>query len=308
MDVVVLFFVLGVLARVVRSDLRLPESMYEALSIFLLLTIGLKGGVELASHPLASLLPQALAVILFGCLLPFIAYPVLRLRFPRVDAAAIAAHYGSVSVVTFAVATSYLAERNIPAEPYLAVFLALLEVPAIVVGVMIARAGRSVEWGPLAREVLLGKSVVLLLGGLAIGWIAGARGVEPIGGFFFGLLKGVLALFMLEMGLVVANRIGDLRRAGVFLVAFAIGMPLVGGALGALLGSLLGLSPGGCILLAVLGGSASYIAAPAALRLALPEANPTFSLAAALGVTFPFNVIVGIPIYHRMGAWASGQP
>lgn len=298
-----MFFLLGVLARVARSDLRLPDSIYEALAIFLLVTIGLKGGVELAQHSFATIAPRALAVIAFGCLLPLVAYPVLRLRFGRTDAAAIGAHYGSVSVVTFAVAVAFLADRGIPAEPYLTVFLALLEVPAIVVGVLIARAGQSIAWGPLAREVLLGKSVVLLLGGLAIGWIAGPQGVAPIGGFFFDLMKGVLALFMLEMGLVVGNRIGDLRRAGPFLIVFAIGMPLFGAAAGALLGLAMDLSVGGITLLATLGGSASYIAAPAALRLALPEANPTYSLGAALGVTFPFNVLIGIPLYHRLAVW-----
>ena len=228
MDPVVLFFLLGVIARLAGSDLRLPEALYEALSIFLLITIGLKGGVELAQASLPGIGLQAIAVVLLGIVLPLAAFPVLRLRFNRFDAGAIAAHYGSVSVVTYAVAFAYLGSRAIASEPYMPVFVVLLEVPAIVVGVMLARSGtrRGPSWGPLAKEVMLGKSIVLLLGGLVIGWIAGPDGLKPISGFFFDLFKGVLALFLLEMGLVAASRARELKRGGVFLAVFAIAMPL----------------------------------------------------------------------------------
>lgn len=312
MDVVVLFFLLGVAARLGGSDLRLPEALYEALSIYLLLAIGIKGGVELAGQPLATVAPQALAVVGLGVLLPLLAFPVLRTvgRLNRYDAGALAAHYGSVSVVTYAVAVAFLASRDLGFEPYFPVFVVLMEAPAIVVGIVLARAGapdRRVAWGALAREVLLGKSIVLLVGGLAIGWIAGPSGIVPVKALFSDLFKGVLALFLLEMGLVAGARVAEIRRYGAFLVAFGVAMPVVSAAIGIAFAALMDLSPGGTLLLATLAASASYIAAPAALRIALPEANPGLSIAASLGITFPFNITVGIPLYHRMAAWA-GQP
>lgn len=306
-----LFFLLGVLARVGRSDLRLPEVLYETLSIYLLLAIGLKGGVELARSPLAAVLPQALAAVLLGACLPLLAYPVLRTlgRLNGYDAASIAGHYGSVSVVTFAVGVSYLTERAVSYEEYMPLMVALMEVPGIVVGIVLARvlavpaqggarAAAQVDWGALAHEILLGKSVVLLGGGLLIGWIAGPRGLEPLAPLFFGLFKSVLALFLLEMGLVAAARLGDLKRAGGFLIGFGIAAPVLFGAIGASVGTLTGLTPGGATLLGVLAASASYIAAPAAMRIAIPQANPTLSIVTALGVTFPFNLTLGIPLYH----------
>jgi hypothetical protein len=304
MDPIVLFFLLGVLARLARSDLRLPEAMYEGLSIFLLITIGLKGGVELAKVPVSPLLPQMGGVLLLGLALPLIAFPVLRFagRLNRADSASIAAHYGSVSMVTFAVALAFLVDRAIPHEQYMPLFVVLLEVPGIVVGILLAKVGggRQVRWGTLAHEVFLGRSVVLLTGGLLIGWIAGPKALEPQAKLFFELFKGVLALFMLEMGLVAAGRIRDLRRTGLFLVVFGTVMPVLFAAIGMVVGKGIGLSAGGATLLATLAASASYIAAPAAIRIAVPEANPSLSLAASLGVTFPFNVLFGIPLYQRM--------
>ena len=306
MDPLVLFFLLGVVARLVRSDLRLPEAMYEGLSIYLLLAIGLKGGVELASHPVGPLLPQAGAVVTLGFTLPLIAFPILRVagRFSRADAASIAAHYGSVSMVTFAVAMAYLLERDISHEQYMPLFVVLLEVPGIVVGILLAKAGRdgAIHWRSLAHEVLLGRSVLLLAGGLVIGWISGAEALEPQARLFFDLFKAVLALFMLEMGLVAASRIRELRRTGPFLLVFGTAVPCLFACIGMLVGRAVGLSPGGATLLGTLAASASYIAAPAAMRIAVPEANPSLSLAASLGVTFPFNVVMGIPIYHRLAS------
>ena len=299
-DPVILFFILGVLARLAKSDLRLPEALYETLSIFLLLAIGIKGGIELAQQPLMSLAPQALAVMLMGFSLPFLAFPVLRLmRLARADAASIAAHYGSVSVVTFAVASSYLVKQAIPHETYMPLFVALLEAPGIVAGILLARLGssRQVRWGELAHEVLLGKSVVLLVGGIVIGYIAGPQGIAPIKILYVDAFKAVLALFLLEMGLVAGGRLGDLKRAGLPLIVFAVATPLVFSVIGALLGKSLGLSAGGSALLATMAASASYIAAPTAMRIAVPEANPALSIGAALGVTFPFNITVGIPLY-----------
>jgi hypothetical protein len=301
MDPVVLFFALGVIARLARSDLRIPSAVYDLLSILLLLTIGLKGGVELARAPFSGLAIQAAAVLAMGFALPLLLYPIARRfgRFGRADAGSLAAHYGSVSVATFAVGLAYLAQKNVSHDSQLPLFLVLLEVPAIIVGVMLARRKEADgQWGRLLHEVLLGKSIVLLVGGLLIGWLAGPDGIRPLEPLFFDLFKGVLALFLLEMGLIAAGQVQAVRERGAFLVAFGILAPIPLGVIGALVGWSIGLTPGGTMLLAVLAGSASYIAAPAAIRIALPEANPSLSLTASLGVTFPFNIFVGIPVYY----------
>ncbi|MBX3685935.1 MAG: sodium-dependent bicarbonate transport family permease [Rhodocyclaceae bacterium] len=306
---VILFFLLGLCAGLIRSDLKIPGVLYESLSIFLLLAIGLKGGVELARYPLMELALPGLIVVLVATLIPLTAFPLLHRvgRLPRADAASIAAHYGSVSVVTFAVASSFLAARGVSAEGYMVVFLVLLEFPALMIGVAIARRGSaSAKWGPLLHEVFSGKSIVLLLGGLIIGWVAGADGIKPLDRLFFDLFKGMLALFLLEMGLVAAGRLADLRRAGPFLLAFATVMPLCAGLLGVVTANFLDLSVGGAVLLATLYASASYIAAPAAMRIAVPEANPAISIGAALGITFPFNLLVGIPAYHWLAIRLQG--
>ena len=304
MDAVVLFFVLGVAAGVARSDLKLPAALYDALSIYLLLAIGLKGGMELAKMPLLAVAPQALLIMGLGVVIPLIGYPVLRGlgRLPRADAASIAAHYGSVSVVTFAVGQNFLSAAGMAYESYMPLFLVLLEVPGILVGVVLARAGgpQRPAWGPLLHEVMLGKSIVLLVGGLLIGWVAGPEGMAPMAPFFGGLFKGVLCLFLLEMGLVASAQLGAVRKTGLFLVGFGVVMPLVSALLGGGLGWAIGLSPGGTVLLATLAASASYIAAPAAMRIAVPEANPALSITAALAITFPFNLLVGIPLYARL--------
>jgi uncharacterized protein len=304
LDPLVLFFALGFIARLAKSDLRLPESLYEALSIYLLLAIGLKGGVEIARQSAGNLLPEVGTILLMGALLPLPAFAILRAigKFSRADAGSIAGHYGSVSVVTFAVGVAYLNERKVAFEAYMPLFVAILEIPGIVVGILLAKSDswRSVEWGELLREVLLGKSIVLLLGGLAIGWLAGAEALKPIEPFYTTLFKGVLSLFLLEMGLVAASRISEVRKSGLFLVLFATLIPLTYGVVGALVGHWLGLSLGGVTLLAILAASASYIAAPTAMRIAVPKANPGLSIGAALGVTFPFNIIVGVPIYFWM--------
>ena len=302
MDPIILFFLLGLTAGLLRSELRLPSAIYEFVSILLLLAIGLKGGVELARQPFLDLLPDILAALAMGIFLPLVAFPVLLMgRFKRVDAASIAAHYGSVSVGTYAVAVAWLSTREIGFEPQMPLLLVVLEIPAIVVGIVLARGlDRSTRWGEVAHEVFLGKGIVLLLGGLVIGWLSDPEGLASIEPLFFDLFKGILAIFLLEMGLIAAGQAGSLRRHGLFLVAFGIVMPLFGAVIGALVSVPLGLSQGGAMLLAVLGASASYIAVPAAMRISLPEANPTLSLTASLGVTFPFNVLVGIPLYWQL--------
>ena len=312
MDAIPLFFLLGFVARLARSDLKIPPQLYEALSIYLLLTIGLKGGMELARQDALQILPQALSVLALGVIIPFIAFPLLHKlgRIDRINAASIAGHYGSVSVVTFAVGVDFLMARNIPYEAYLPLFLVLLEMPGIAVGILLARMGgdmKAIRWGPLAHEIFLGKSMVLLGGGLLIGWAAGPVGLKPLEPFFFVLFKGVLCIFLLEMGLVAAAQSAALRTSGVFLAVFAIAMPILSALLGTALGVMIGLSEGGTLLLATLAASASYIAAPAAMRIALPEANPGLSITAALVITFPFNILIGIPLYSQIAAFAFGS-
>lgn len=304
LDVVVLFFLLGVFARLVKSDLRLPEPLYETLTLYLLLAIGLKGGLELSRQPLGALLPQVGAVVLLGAITPLLVAPLLRLLgLVRVDAAALAAHYGSVSVVTFAVGLAAVQKAGLPYEQHAPLWVAAMEAPGLVVGILIARlglqgAGRT-RWGLLAHDVLLGKSVLLLMGGLLIGAVAGDAGVAPIKAVFIDPFKGVLALFLLELGLVAGGQLPALKRHGIKLIAAGCLLPPALACLGAATGQLLDLQPGGVVLLAVLAGSASYIAAPAAVRVAVPQANTGLCIACALGVTFPFNVLVGIPLYLR---------
>lgn len=309
-DVVVLFFLLGVLARLVGSDLRLPEALYETLSIYLLLAIGLKGGLELSRQPLSALAPEIAACLAMGFAIPFLLYPALRaLRLNAVDAAALGAHYGSVSVVTFAVATAALTRAGLPYEAHAALWVAVLEAPGLIAGILLARWGMAGAagpspaargWGALAHEVLFGKSVLLLLGGLAIGAVAGDAGTAPIAAVFIDPFKGVLALFLLELGLVAGGRLAELKRFGVVVLVVGLGAPPLLALLGAGVGLALGLSTGGVALMATLAASASYIAAPTAMRIALPQANAALSITAALGVSFPFNIVIGIPLYIEL--------
>ncbi len=302
-DPVILFFLLGILAGVLRAELRLPSQIYDFVAMLLLLSIGLKGGIELAKQPLLTLLPQIVTITLMGIVLPLLSFPILHwlLKFKRVDAASIAAHYGSVSVGTFAVAIAFMDTNNIDFEDHMALFVVVLEIPAIVVGVLLARGlSKDTQWLKVGHEVLLGKGVVLLIGGLLIGWIAGPKGVISIEPLFFDLFKGILALFLLEMGLITASQLGSLKKFGFRLIGFGIGMPLLSSVIGTGLAWSLGFSVGGAAVLATLAASASYIAVPAAMRISLPDANPTLSLGASLGVTFPFNILLGIPLYYIM--------
>ena len=317
-DVVVLFFLLGLLARLVKSDLALPGVLYETLSIYLLLAIGLKGGVELSKQSIETVVPQMLFCLAIGVAVPLLMYPVLRrlVGLNGFDAASVAAHYGSVSVVTFAVASAYLAHRNIEFEPHAALWVALLEAPGIVAGIALARwyekkqggttgVKTGIAWGALAHDVFLGKSVFLLVGGLVIGTLMGEKGVAPIAPLFTMLFKGVLALFLLELGLVAGGRLSELKRYGIKLIAFALLAPMALAVMGALGGKALGLSAGGVAIMAALIASASYIAAPTAMRIAVPQANAALSITAALGITFPFNVLLGIPLYLKLAQYLS---
>jgi hypothetical protein len=306
LDPVVLFFALGLTAGVLEADLRLPPAIYEFVSTLLLLSIGMKGGIELARQPAEGLAGDLLLTLLLGILLTFLAFFILRGigRLDRSNAAAVAAHYGSVSIGTFAVGVAFLGSAGISYEPTMPLLLVLLEIPAIVLGILLARGLQAGSpWGEIAREVLLGRSVLLLLGGLFIGWAAGPDGLNPMAPLFFDLFKGILAIFLLEMGLIAADHLGGFRRYGLFMGAFALLIPPLFAMIGLGFAVLMGLSLGGAILFATLAASASYIAAPAAMRSAVPEANPALSLTAALAITFPFNILIGIPLYREAAEW-----
>jgi hypothetical protein len=306
----VLAFVLGLLAVAIKSDLRLPESVYQGLSIYLLLGIGIKGGVALSEANIEEVWLPILGTLALGILIPLLAFFVLGTltKLDTINKGALAAHYGSTSLVTFSAALIFVESQNISYEGYVTTLLAILEVPGIVVGLLLASRGlnRGLNWGQSLREIVTSRSIVLLAGGLVLGLITGAGGYEKIEPLFGGLFTGALALFLLEMGIVAGRRLPDVKKAGLGLVIFSIGFPIVSGSLGVLVGELTGLSLGGSVILGVLAASASYIAAPAAVRLALPEASPGIYLTASLAITFPFNLIFGIPIMFAVGQLMEG--
>ena len=301
---VVLAFVLGVIATLVKSDLEIPEPLVQGLSIYLLLAIGIKGGAALSEASLAAVAWPALATLLLGIAIPLVCYAVLRRlgRMAAADAGAIAAAFGSVSVVTFIAANTLAQQRGTPPEGFMPALVAILEVPGILVALGLAASAehRKEPWGAVLREMLFGQSIVCLLGGLVIGWVAGKPGLDEVAGFFVTPFKGALVLFLLELGMVAAKRLRDLRAAGPFLVGFGLVAAPVFGVAGVLAGQLAGLSPAGAAVMGAMAGSASYIAAPAAVRAGLPDANPAYYLPLALGVVFPFNLTIGIPLYYEL--------
>ena len=301
---VILCFVLGLAAALARSDLSFPEAIAKGMSLYLLFAIGFKGGASVSAHGADAALGLAVLaglVLSFG--LPFLAFGLLRLLargVSAVDAAAVAGHYGSISIVTFVAATALLAAQGLQAEGYLVAVAAAMEAPAIVTALWLAaRSGGAAKLDAEGwREILLNGSIVLLLGAFAIGWITGERGLAEVAPLIVTPFKGVLCLFLLDMGLVAGRGLRQSRgilSPGV--LAFGVLMPLAGGALGLAAGLGLGLSAAGAAVMAVLAGSASYIAVPAAMRVALPQANPALYLTLALGVTFPFNLVLGIPLW-----------
>lgn len=308
-----LAFALGVITRLMKSEFSLPKDLYASLSIYLLFALGLKGGAELAHATFASIARPAAVTLLLGCLTPLIAFGTLRWigRFSSADSAGIAAHYGSVSAVTFIAAQQFVQRVGAPMEGFMPTLLTLLESPGIHIALAIGAvqrtralsasgdsSGKSI--GHVLHEVLTGRTMVLLVGGLLVGFLMGESGWKAVTPFFDSGFKGALMLFLLEMGIVAGSRLGDLKKVGPFLLAFGIVVPLLHGALGVALGGWAGLSVGGCTVLGTMAASASYIAAPPAVRLTLPEANPTYSLTSALAITFPFNILAGIPIYYRI--------
>ncbi|WP_299139258.1 sodium-dependent bicarbonate transport family permease [uncultured Tateyamaria sp.] len=309
---IILSFALGVAAALARSDLNIPEAVAKGMSIYLLFAIGFKGGVSVADHGLdVTLGLSLLAGVVLSAVLPLIAFALLQVmgNLSRLDAAAVAAHYGSISIVTFVAATSVLEGSGIASEGYMVAVAAAMEAPAILSALwLISRGGDSRRMdSDLLREIMLNGSIVLLVGSFLIGWITGAEGLAKIEAFIVSPFQGVLCLFLLDMGLVAGRGLrggSGVLRPGV--LTFGMVMPLVGATLGLGTGLLLGLTTGGVALFMVLSASASYIAVPAAMRVALPEANPSIYLTLSLGVTFPFNLTLGIPIYVAIASALTG--
>jgi hypothetical protein len=309
----VLFFALGAFAGWAKSDLSVPEQVAKTLALYLMLCIGFKGGVEARASGLsAELLSAGGLGLALSFLTPFAAYAALRAmsKLDRLTAAATAAHYGSVSVVTFAAGSEYLRSMGVEFGGYMAAVLALMETPAILAALIVAGA-RAREAGSrfkpeLFREVMLNGAAVLLIGSFVIGAITGERGMTRLEVFVGPLFQGALCLFLLDMGIVAARRLSQAERLSSGLVVFAFGWPLLSGALGVALSTWLGLSLGDASLMGVLAASASYIAAPAAMRIALPQADAGVYLTLSLGLTFPFNLLLGIPVYHALARMLAG--
>jgi hypothetical protein len=304
---VILCFFLGIIATLVKSDLRFPEPLYQALSIYLLLAIGMKGGFAIRASTESGILLALVAGMILSAAIPLWAYPILRFmgRFTKADAAAVAAHYGSVSVVTFLAATTFLSAIGVHYEGFFPALVAVMEIPGIIVALLLI--GRSREeptpWLDSFYTVLSGKSVFLLIGGLAVGYVSGEQGMIKVEPFLIAPFHGILCLFLLEMGMLASRRFSDLKRVGKFIIAFGVLMPIANAVIGILVGSLIGLSQGGAFILGTLASSASYIAAPATIRLAVPEASPALYLTSSLAITFPFNLTIGIPLYFTIARW-----
>lgn len=295
----VLAFVLGALAVILRSDLRLPDPIHTWISTYLLLAIGLKGGQGLKESELTTLVTPAVLTIAFGIAIPvvifFVTTKLLRLSAP--DAGSLAAHYGSVSVVTFTAAMIFAAEADFITEPYLTSLVAILEVPGIVVAlVLVSMKSDGIKWRSAVHEVLTGRSVLLLVGGLVIGSVSSANSFSRVEPFFVGMFSGLLTLFLLDMGATVATRFATSGRPPLRMTIFAVISPIVFGTTGVIAAHAIGMSIGGSAVFGIMAASASYIAAPAAVRIALPNADSGLSLGLALGVTFPFNLTIGIPL------------
>lgn len=308
----VLFFMLGALAAALRSDLIIPEAAAKLLAIYLLISIGLRGGAEIAHFGLDGKLLTSVAIgAALSFLMPFAAFAILRMisSLKRVDQAAISAHYGSISIVTFIAATGALNARSVPFDGYMVGVAAAMEAPAIIAGLILASARqdeRNSSGSEVLRHVFLNSSIVVLLGALIIGLIAGQKGYGAVKPFFVDPFQGILCLFLLDMGLVVGRGLFEGRRyLSSSLGAFAVVFPLMGAGVAAALSWMTGLAAGSTALLMTLAASASYIAVPAALRLALPASNPAIGLTLSLGITFPFNLIIGIPAYITIATWMS---
>ncbi len=300
-SVVVLVFILGFLASRIMTDVRMPEPIYQFISIFLLFGIGLKGGYSLQDVSISDFLAPSIATLFLGSMIPVIAFLLLGLvrKLNEIDRGAIAAHYGSTSLITFTAALLFLENSHIKVEGFATALLTIMEIPGIVVGIYLGSRHRSkkVRWSNTLREVVTGKTVLLLVGGLLVGALTTDTGYEKVAPFFIDLQSGLLTLFLLHLGYLAGSNWSEIKHMGIPMGIFAILFPIFTGILGIVVGNLVGLSLGGTVILGVLSSSASYIAAPAAVSIALPEAKASLALIPSIGVTFPFNLIIGIPLY-----------
>ena len=307
----VLFFFLGMLAIFLKSDLEIPPPLPKLFSLYLLLAIGFKGGYELEESGINLQIGLTLlAAVVMASLVPVYSFFILKIKLDAYNAAAIAATYGSISAVTFITAQSFLKVLSINSDGYMVAALALMESPAIVVGIVLVRIfAKSKEneseksefsWGKVLREAFLNGSVFLLVGSVVIGILTGQKGWDKLQPFTQGIFYGTLSFFLLDMGMVAARRIKDLSKTGSFLIAFSVFMPVANAIIGIIIAKLIGIPQGNALLFAVLCASASYIAVPAAMRMTVPEANPSLYVSMALALTFPFNIIVGIPLYMNI--------
>ena len=310
---IVLAFLLGAIAGFVKSELELPEAVIKLLAIYLLFSLGLSGGRELAKAEVAAVLPLLGITLFMTFAIPTLAYHVARRAggFDISNAAAIAAHYGSVSTATFFASMSFATAMGTPAEGTMAAMVALMEF-GVVYSLVLARlalgrqGGGGVKVGELVLSVIRGRGILLLLGGMAIGALATEPQWQQISPFYEGLFRGMLMLFLLEMGITAARQIGAFRQVGLFMAGFGMLMPLLHGLVGVALAQAVGLGVGGSFVFGAICASASFIDAPAACRASLPEANPGIYLTASLGVTLPFNLMVGIPLYYGWARWLAG--
>jgi len=300
----VLAFVLGVVVTLVKSDLRLPDQIYTAISIYLLLSIGLEGGFDLREAPLITFVGPALVAVVIGATIPFVTYLALT-RFgglSAADAIAVGIHYGGVSSVTLSAGITFLADLGQDFEGFLPTLYVIMELPAFFVALLLvsSRVGEEIQKiGEVARVALTGKTFVLLFGGVLIGYLSGEAGREQVEPFFFDLFSGILTLFLLQVGTVVAARFGELRNVNPFVLFYAVAAPTLQAMAGIVLGMLVGLSTGGAFILGVIAASASFISAPAVVRANIPQANPGIHMTTALVITFPFNLAFGLPIYYE---------
>ena len=330
---IVLFFLFGIIAARIKSDLKMPEAISEFLPIYLLAAIGLHGGIEMRKTGFEEMLVPMLVAIGLSLLFTLNHYQILRRlgKFNIFDSYALASTYGAVGAVTFSVGLSFLKNQGVSSEGYLAAILAVLEPVAFILAIFLTNMAvskqirtkkqsfaddeeleigmkqSSTKLSQVLKESITGKAIVILLGSIVIGYIIGKEGFEPISIVFDELFTGAIVIFMIEMGIIAGQRLEDIKKVGIFLTAFSIIIPTFNGIIGVLVSTALGLSLGGAVMFGLLLASASFIAAPAVLRHAIPQANPSLYITSALGITFPYNIIVLLPIMFTISTWVHGE-
>ena len=330
---IVLFFLFGIIAARIKSDLKMAEAISEFLPIYLLAAIGLHGGIEMRKTGFEEMLVPMLVAIGLSLLFTLNHYQILRRlgKFNIFDSYALASTYGAVGAVTFSVGLSFLKNQGVSSEGYLAAILAVLEPVAFILAIFLTNMAVSkqirtkkqsfsddeeldigmketkTKLSQVLKESITGKAIVILLGSIVIGYIIGKEGFEPISIVFDELFTGAIVIFMIEMGIIAGQRLEDIKKVGIFLTAFSVIIPTINGIIGVLVSTALGLSLGGAVMFGLLLASASFIAAPAVLRHAIPQANPSLYITSALGITFPYNIIVLLPIMFTISTWVHGE-